>query len=96
MLLIYRYLWCFDRVIGPIFDIITQQKPIQTTSQLNTLYTSFETVNYTQLSQSGYAHHVKLDHPKYKAQYQKTSFLKIKWFERYRYVVGTHRVKEFI
>ncbi len=98
---IYWMLWLFDPQLGYIYDLFTQQKTIETREELESQFNSFEMVDYDQLPDQKKQDLVsKEDKTCYSIQksalYKKRRFLKINWFDRYKYLVADFRVLDFL
>ncbi|MEC7986243.1 MAG: D-Ala-D-Ala carboxypeptidase family metallohydrolase [Myxococcota bacterium] len=89
-----RGLWLFDFILAPLYDLASRQQPVESKKDLLRVYQSFQTVRYAQIPDWVSRYQVeKYGHSK---RYQRSEFLRISWFERYRFVVGRHRVKDFM
>lgn len=99
--IVYWALWLFDYPLGFFYDFISGQTPIESTETLEQQLQQFERVTYDQLpdrkKQSLAAKEEKVCYSLPKDQlYQDHTFLKISWFDRYKFLVADYRVKDFL
>ena len=92
--LVLRGLWVFDFFLAPLYDLASRQKPVESQKDLERVYDSFTKVRYAQIPD--WAGHYEVKEYGHAKRYQRSEFLRISWFERYRFVVGRYRVKDFM
>jgi hypothetical protein len=92
----YHYLWLFDPILAPIYDLYTGQQRITEVKDAGKVLASFPVLAYQDISELDFADRLGISGQKYKALYQKQKFLTVSWFSRYRYVAGDIRMKDFL
>ncbi len=101
LLLSYWSLWLFDYPLSFCYDLFSQQKPIETFAKLEEQFRSFDILTYDQLPERKKKSLASEEEkncygiPK-KRFYQHHKFLKISWFDRYKFLVADYRVRDFL
>lgn len=97
MLLIcgYHFLWLADPVIAWAYDGISGQQQVETIEEMKAKLGTFDPIPFDSLPQA-YKDQRGLELPKHRSRYQKRVFLRIAYFDRYRYVAGHIRAKDLL
>lgn len=76
------------------FDRVNPQKPILTYSAIDSVLNTFETISYNDLP----AHYLEYSDPQreYESKLKQKTYYQIKGDQIFLYLVGTHRVEEFL
>ena len=96
VLLGYRYLWVFDPLIAPIYDVLSGQKSVETYNEAEKTLDHFTTYSFEKISSRAYSNTSGIKDDKHIHRYKNKEFLRISWFDRYKYVAGTCRIKDFL
>lgn len=94
-LLLNKFLWLFDGLIAPIYDIITFQSKITTLEQLEKRYASLPKVTTSDFMEKPHAAEFGMCKVP-KKQLGKHDFVVVEGFDRYKYVVGHFRLRDFV
>jgi len=94
------FLWQFDAYIAPVYDLLSRQSPITKKAELQKQFDRFERISWEEMLKTGYAQAsgiASLDkNEKLYKQLEGKEFLIVKGFQRYRYVVGNWRIRDFL
>jgi|GEM_PF-401439 len=90
---VYHYLWILDPVIAPFYDVVTQQIPPRNEAQILKIYHSFPKTTFTEVLKTDFG---KFYGDKKHLPNPPDKFLKINWFDRYKYVVGNIRISNLL
>ncbi len=99
--LTYWLLWIFDGPLGYAYDFISQQQAIESIEELETQFKSFQILSYEELperkKQSLHSDDEKTCYGIDKTIFYKDHrFLKVSWFNRYKFLVADYRVRDFM
>ena len=98
--LIFKYLWLFDPVLSKAYDSLYDNQPIENEVQLDSILKQFPSVPFRKLPEkllsSIESRQSKCGSWNIDSVYQNGRFYKISWTQRYQYLVGSHRVLEFL
>jgi len=100
-ILLYWALWLFDTPLGYLYDLVSQQFPIESEEAIDQQFDSFELVTYADLPDrkkiSLASDEAKVCYAVKKTEfYSDQLFLKISWFDRYKFLVADYRVLDFL
>lgn len=101
LILFFKYLWMFDPFLAKIHDVISQQNPVTSQAELDKAFESLREIPFdnlptdvkTQLHIDGKGKCAKSNLDDI---YASQSFYKVSWFQRYKYVAGKNRIKDFL
>ena len=89
---LYIDLWLLDPALAAVYDAVTRQKPVRNAEEMRRSLSSFRHVHFDRLQGTRYARTRMLTAPEHRGKYEGQTFLRVRWFQRYRYVVGTSRM----
>lgn len=87
--LAYQFLWLFDPIIAPIYDIVSQQESVSTFPDNH-----FEQLPFEELPQKEKDKHNNCACGSFK--YNQKKFIKISWFDRYKNIAKDRKIYKFI
>jgi len=94
--LLLWYPWLAGKVWAPMYDLLTQQKPIYTEAEFTEKFDALETIPFDSVMKLAYGPAQRLDTPKHIRRYRNRDFLLVKGFQRYQYLVAHHRLDAFL
>lgn len=99
--LCYYLLWIFDPIFSVVYDVVTQQASIETNEGIDQNLAALTSIPFDQLPDPIQARFStassKTCYGKEKqAMYSGKMVYQIKWFQRYRYLVGDFRITDFL
>ncbi|MEM9821993.1 MAG: D-Ala-D-Ala carboxypeptidase family metallohydrolase [Bacteroidota bacterium] len=99
--LCYYLIWIFDPIFSVAYDLFTQQSKVESKAQIDQSLAQFNRVLFEDLPKEVKVRFSskssKVCYGKGKQElYSGLAIYQIKWFERYRYIVGDFRVKDFL
>ncbi|MCB0850719.1 MAG: DUF882 domain-containing protein [Bacteroidetes bacterium] len=92
----YRYLWIFDPIIAPIYDLYTGQQPVDHAKDAKKALANFPSLSFDEIATLPYGKTYGVIEPGHAPRYKTQRFIQINWFQRYRYVAGKVRIKDFL
>lgn len=100
MALAYYMLWIFDPVLGFCYDTLTNQPTIEKRASIDQVLSELEQLPFEDLAPSIQerfsTEETKVCYGKSKDQlYVGKIVYKLSWFQRYRYIVGDYRFRDF-
>ncbi len=89
------YYWFMENAYPSVYDWKHPQKPVTTITELEEVLKQFKQVPYEKLD-TQYLRYSKSDEAKYKTILATKSYYLVNGEDRYRYLVGNFRVKDFM
>lgn len=84
-ILFYQFLWVFDPFLGVLYDVLTQQSKVEEFSENEFKWIDFQDLPPDEKKKYENGTCAQFD-------YSKSKFIQIRWFQRYKNIIGNVRV----